>query len=77
MEGAGGGKLAELVSDHVLGDVDGDELAAVVDGEGQTDCFREDGGTTRPGLDGSLGFGRVRLVDLGHQVAVDKGTFLN
>src|SRR4051812_8823202 len=30
LERARGGELTELVADHVLGDVDGDELAAVV-----------------------------------------------
>ena len=33
-EGAGGGELTQLVTDHILLDVDGHMLAAVVDGDG-------------------------------------------
>ena len=40
VEGAGGGELAELVADHVLGHEHGDELAPVVDGEGEPDGVR-------------------------------------
>src|SRR5688572_10445375 len=37
LEGAGGRELAQLVTDHVLRDVHGDELLAVVDGQGVAD----------------------------------------
>ena len=50
----GGGELTELVADHILGDIDGHMLAAVVDGEGVADEFREDGGGAAPGLDDAL-----------------------
>src|SRR5207249_11332166 len=50
-EEAGRRELAELHADHILVDRDGDELAAVVDIERQTDELRQDRGTARPGLD--------------------------
>src|SRR3712207_4516383 len=52
LEGAGGGELAELVADHVLGDVDRDVALAVVDAEGQADEVGRDGRAPRPRLDG-------------------------
>ena len=45
-EGAGGGEFAELMSNHILGDVDRDVLAAVMDGNRVTDEIREDGGAS-------------------------------
>ena len=41
-EGAGRGELAQLVTDHRLGDEDRHVLAAVVDGDRVTDHLRED-----------------------------------
>ena len=46
VEGPSGRELAELVTDHVLADEHGHELATVVHGEGQADRLREDGRTT-------------------------------
>src|SRR5688572_5577308 len=46
LERAGQRKLAELVSDHVLGDVHRHELPAVVDGDGVANHVRRDGRTT-------------------------------
>jgi hypothetical protein len=43
-ERAGGSELAQLVADHVLGDIHGNMTAAVVDGDGVTDEGRENGG---------------------------------
>ena len=40
-EGAGGGKLAEFVSHHILGDVNRHMFAAVVHGDGMADTIRE------------------------------------
>ena len=54
MEGAGRRELAELVTDHVLGDEHGDELPAVVHGERQADRIRRDRASARPGLDDLL-----------------------
>ena len=51
MEGAGRRELAELVTDHLLGDVHRDELLAVVDAERQADELRQDRRAPRPGLD--------------------------
>ena len=50
-EGAGRRELAELVADHLLGDVHRDELLAVVDAERQADELRQDRRAARPGLD--------------------------
>ena len=41
-EGPGGGELAELVPDHLLGHEDGHVLASVVDRDGVPDHLRED-----------------------------------
>ena len=52
LEGPGDGKFAELVADHVLVDAARERAdLAVVDGDGETDHFREDHGAARPGLD--------------------------
>src|SRR5215831_9063233 len=50
LEGAGKGELAEPVADHVLRHVDGDELPAVVHGQGVAHELRRDGGAARPRL---------------------------
>src|SRR6266704_3608306 len=70
-------ELTELVSDHVLGDVHGDVLLAVVDGDRQPDEIREDGGAPRPGLDRALLVRGARRVDLFHQVVVHEWTLLD
>ena len=41
-EGAGGGELTQLVADHILLDIDGHVLAAVVNGDGVADEGGED-----------------------------------
>jgi hypothetical protein len=70
-------ELAELVADHVLGDVDRHVLLAVVHGDGQADELRHDGRAPRPGLDRALVVAGAGLVDLGHQMVVDEGAFLD
>src|SRR5213594_4411564 len=70
-------ELAELVSDHVLGDVYWDVLLAVMDGDGQPDEIREDRRAPRPGLDGALLVRSSRRVDLFHQMVVHEGTLLD
>lgn len=45
-----GAELAQLVTNHGLGDVHGNMLAAVVNGDGVTDHLGEDGGRAGPGL---------------------------
>jgi hypothetical protein len=54
LEGAGQGKLAELVADHVFRDVHRNVLLAVMHGNGQADEIRQNGGASRPGLDRTL-----------------------
>ena len=54
LEQTGRGELAELVAHHVVGDVDGDELVAVVHGDGEPDHLREHGGAAGPRLDHAL-----------------------
>src|SRR5712691_5184085 len=70
-------ELAELVSDHVLGDVHGDVLLAVMDGDRQPDEIREDRRAPRPGLDRALLVRGARRVDLFHQVVVHEWTLLD
>jgi hypothetical protein len=77
VEGAGGGKLAELVADHVLADEDGHELAAIVDRKREADRLGHDGGATGPGLDGRLHLGGAHLGDLGGEVAVHERPLLD
>src|SRR5688572_28583774 len=76
LEGAGGRELAELVADHVLGDVHGNELAAVVDREGVAHHLRRDGRPARPGLHDLALVGRVHGVDLLLEVDVDERPLL-
>src|SRR5882672_7735486 len=76
-EGAGRRELAELVSDHLLGDVDRDEFPAVVDAERQTDELRQDRRAPRPGLDHFAAHGLARLLGLLDQAALDKGSLPN
>src|SRR5471030_166082 len=54
LEGAGENKLTKLVAHHVLGNVDGNMLFAVMHRNGQADEIRQDGGAARPGLDRAL-----------------------
>src|SRR5262245_8764350 len=60
-------EFAELVTDHVLRDEHGHELATVVNGERQADRLREDRRAARPGLDDLLRAGLLRLLDLREQ----------
>src|SRR5437879_1423066 len=75
LERAGGGKLAELVADHVLGHVDRDELAAVVHGDGVADEVRVDRRTAGPGAHYLLIVDLIHRVDLLGKVIVDERTF--
>ena len=69
-------KFAELVADHVFVDVHRNVLTAVVDGDGQTNEFRKNRRTTRPGLERTLVAARLSGFDLLHEVPVDKRAFL-
>ena len=77
LEGARERELAELVPDHVLGDVHRDVLLAVVHRDGQADEIRQDGRAARPGLDRALVAWRPRGLHLLHQVVVDERAFLD
>src|ERR1041384_2692348 len=74
-ENARRGELAELVSDHSLVDVHGDELVSVVDGERQPYKFRRDRRRTRPGLDHLLGARLRHRLDFRRQACVDVRPF--
>src|SRR5260370_10213095 len=76
-EGPGRRELAELVSDHLLGEVDRDELAAVVDAARQPDELRQDRRAPRPRLDHFAAHGLARLFGLLDQAALYEGTFPN
>src|ERR1035437_1804802 len=54
LEGAGQGKLAELVADHVFGNVHRDVLLAIMHSNGQADEVWQYRRTARPRLDRSL-----------------------
>ena len=60
-EDAGGSELAKLVTHHVLGDVHGDELVAVMHGDSLTHEVGRNHRSSRPCLDGNL---LVRLLCL-------------
>src|SRR5438445_5800258 len=75
-EGAREGELAELVTDHRLGDVDRHVLAAVVDGDGVADHVGDDRRAAGPRLDHALLVLGVELVDFLQQVLVDERALL-
>ena len=64
------------MADHGFGDVDGDVLAPVVDGDGVADHVGDDRGAPRPRLDDALVVAAVELVELLQQVVVDERTLL-
>ena len=69
-------ELAELVADHVLGDVDRDELLPVVHGERVPDHLGHHRRAPRPGLDDLLLGPAVHHLDLLEQVRVDERALL-
>src|SRR4051794_11669440 len=71
------GKLAELVADHVLGDVHGDERLAVVHAERVADEFGRDRRAAGPGLNRLLRAAFHGLVDFFLQVVIDEETFFD
>ena len=72
-----GGELTKLVPDHVLRDVDGDELLAVVDGKRQAHSIGSDGRTPRPGLDYLFTFVLDGIIDFFAQMLVDERSLFN
>src|SRR4029453_9337940 len=75
LEGAGQRELAELVTDHVFGDVHGNELLAVVHGHRVADELRRDRGTTRPRLEHPLLTRAIQLFDAPVELLVDERAF--
>jgi hypothetical protein len=73
----GGGEFAELVADHVLGDVNGEEGFAVVHAERVADEIGCDRRAAGPGLDGFLDAGFDRLLDFFEEVVIDKEAFFD
>src|SRR5262249_51212367 len=69
-------EFTELMSDHVLGDVHGNELAAVVHGDRVSDHIGVDRRAARPGTHNLLVVGAVHRFDLDHQVLVDERALL-
>src|SRR4051794_16381984 len=67
-------ELAELVTDHRLGDEHRDVLAAVVHGDRVAEHGRHDHRAARPGLDHVLGVGLVLRRHLAEQVVIDERT---
>src|SRR5262245_60431783 len=64
-------ELAELVTDHVLGDVDRDVAAPVVHSDRVADHLREDRRVARPGLEDALLAAAVHGLDARQQLRVD------
>src|SRR5256885_498153 len=71
-EQPGRGEFSELVADHVLGDVDGDELVPVVHREGVADEVGRDRAAPRPGLEHLLLVPLVEGANLHHQRLLDE-----
>src|SRR5262249_51788842 len=69
-------KLAELVADHVLRHVNGNELLAVVHGQRVPHHLRNDRRPARPRLDDLLLRAAIHHLDLLEERRVDEGTFL-
>src|SRR5688500_9077196 len=69
-------ELAQLVPDHVLGDVDGNELLPVVHRHGVPDHLGDHRRSARPRLDHALLVDAVHLLDLLEQRRVDERTLL-
>ena len=74
-ESSSWGEFAELVTDHILSDEDGDVLFAVIDGEGVLDEGRIDGLTSRPGLDDFFFAGFIEILDLLKKVSIYERAF--
>src|ERR1035437_7096895 len=72
LEGAGGRKLAQLVSYHVLGHIHRDELLPVMHRHGVPHKLRKDGGSPRPCAHDLLLIGRRQHRQFGFQVSIGK-----
>ncbi len=70
-------KLAKLVAHHILGDVDGDELVAVVDGQCVPDEIWGDRRSSGPRSNDFLVARFVQGFNLLGQMLVDEGALLD
>jgi hypothetical protein len=77
LKDARGRELAELVADHVFGDVNGGENLAIVNAERVADEIRRDRRAAGPSLNGFLDAGFDRLFDFLEEVVIDKKTFFD
>src|SRR5690606_3615804 len=75
-EQPGRGELTELVTNHVLRDVHGNELVSVVHRDGVSDELRRDRRRARPRLDDLLLVPRVHALDLEEKLVADERTLL-
>ena len=74
-EAAGGSKLAEFVSNHVLGHIDGNEFVAIMHGEGVAHEFGGNHGSAAPGLDYGFLSACFHRIDLLFELDTDVGSF--
>jgi hypothetical protein len=77
LERTGQREFAELMADHVLVDVNGNVLAAIMNGDRQPDKLGQDGGTARPGFDRLFLFAFDGRIDLFDQMRIDEWAFFN
>ena len=76
-ERSGGNELAQLMADHILGDIYGHMTAAVMDRDGVADEGGENGGGSGPGLEDFLFASFIQLFDALEEFGRDKRAFLN
>ena len=76
-EGTGGGELAQLMTDHVLCDIDGNVLLSVVNGYGVTDHIGEDCGCSGPCLYDGLLAALIHFLNTSKKPFGHKRPFLN
>ena len=76
-EGSGGNELAELVADHILSDINGNMLAAVMDGNGMAHEGGENGRGSGPGLENLLLAAVVELLNALEELRRNKRAFFN
>ena len=73
-EGTGGSEFAQLVTNHGFGNVNRYVLATIVNRNGVTNHFGEDGAGTRPGLYDVLYARFVHRLDAAEKARFHKGT---
>ena len=75
LKGPRGGKFSQLMTNHILGNVDSREYFTVVNAERVTDEIGRNRRAARPSLYRLLGAGLYSLLDLLKEVVVDKEKF--